>query len=200
VKQVPIPDTNIVVELFIYDCAGQSIFNQLEMTSKYYENASAVMTVYSIASRDSLLATAKWIAAVKAVQNSGVALIGAFVGNKAEFRDGSIDSRAEVGTQEGRESAEVQGMAYFETSAANNICVEEPFQHIAQEFYKRYNHSIYTSNSSYSVFVIYMRDSLQSKHLTRTHTPSGPPYPPSPLAGTRTLYRAADLEICRAVR
>jgi hypothetical protein len=35
VKQVPIPDTNTVVELFIYDCAGQSIFNQIEMNSKY---------------------------------------------------------------------------------------------------------------------------------------------------------------------
>ena len=34
-KQVPIPDTNAVVELYIFDCAGQSIFNQLEMNSKY---------------------------------------------------------------------------------------------------------------------------------------------------------------------
>jgi transport family protein 27 len=159
VKQVPIPDTNIVVELFIYDCAGQSIFNQLEMISKYYENASAVMSMYSIASRDSLHATSKWIAAVKAVQNSGVALIGAFVGNKCEFRDGSIDSRAEVGMQEGRESAEVQGMAYFETSAANNINVEEPFQYIAHEFYKRSipSHSI--------VYIVYMTLHDSAPHL-----------------------------------
>lgn len=35
VKQVPIPDTNYVVELFLYDCAGQSIFNQLDMNAKY---------------------------------------------------------------------------------------------------------------------------------------------------------------------
>ena len=34
-KQVPIPNTNAVVELYIFDCAGQSIFNQLEMNSKY---------------------------------------------------------------------------------------------------------------------------------------------------------------------
>ena len=34
-KQVPIPDTNAVVELYIFDCAGQSIFNQLEMNAKY---------------------------------------------------------------------------------------------------------------------------------------------------------------------
>lgn len=54
---------------------------------------------------------------VKAIQNSGVALVGAFVGNKCEFRDGSIDSRAEVDTLEARETAESLGMAYFESSA-----------------------------------------------------------------------------------
>jgi hypothetical protein len=35
VKQVPIPNTNYVVELFLYDCSGQSIFNQLDMNTKY---------------------------------------------------------------------------------------------------------------------------------------------------------------------
>lgn len=34
-KQLPIPDTNAIVELHMYDCAGQSIFNQVEMNSKY---------------------------------------------------------------------------------------------------------------------------------------------------------------------
>lgn len=35
VRQVPIPDTSAVVELFLFDCAGQSVFNQVEMNSKY---------------------------------------------------------------------------------------------------------------------------------------------------------------------
>ena len=35
VKQVPIPDTNAVVELYIFDCSGQSIFNHLEMNAKH---------------------------------------------------------------------------------------------------------------------------------------------------------------------
>ncbi len=34
-KQIPIPETNYIVELFLYDCAGQSIFNQLDFNSKY---------------------------------------------------------------------------------------------------------------------------------------------------------------------
>lgn len=56
---------------------------------------------------------------MKSIQNSGVALVGAFVGNKCEFRDGSIDSRAEVDTLEARELAESLGMAYFESSAVS---------------------------------------------------------------------------------
>jgi hypothetical protein len=62
---------------------------------------------------------------VKAAQNQGVNLIGAFVGNKCEFRDGSIDSRAEVDLLEAKGIAESLGMAYFETSAVrpNPVCL-----------------------------------------------------------------------------
>lgn len=30
IKSIPIPDSNVVVELYLFDCAGQSIFNQRE--------------------------------------------------------------------------------------------------------------------------------------------------------------------------
>jgi GTPase SAR1 family protein len=61
VKQVPIAGTNILVELYIYDCAGQSIFNQMGMNAKYFEGASAVMVVYDVSSVDSLKACPKWL-------------------------------------------------------------------------------------------------------------------------------------------
>ena len=51
------------------------------------------------------------------MQKSGAPLIGAFVGNKCDFRDGSLDSRAEVGVSEARAVAEAAGMKHFETSA-----------------------------------------------------------------------------------
>lgn len=31
VKEVPIPDTNVFVDLFLYDMAGQSVFNQVSV-------------------------------------------------------------------------------------------------------------------------------------------------------------------------
>lgn len=35
IKQIPIENTNVIVELYIFDSAGQSIFNQVEMNTKY---------------------------------------------------------------------------------------------------------------------------------------------------------------------
>lgn len=56
---------------------------------------------------------------MKSAQNQGSSLIGALVGNKCEFRDGSIDSRAEVDLLEAKETADSLGMTYFETSAVS---------------------------------------------------------------------------------
>lgn len=35
VKSVPIPDSNVIVELYLFDCAGQSIFNQLDFGTSH---------------------------------------------------------------------------------------------------------------------------------------------------------------------
>lgn len=88
VKQVPIPDTNTVVELYIHDCAGQSIFNQLEMNAKYFDGAAAALVVYDISSKESLQSCAKWVSALKAATKQP--FIGALVGNKCEFRDDKV--------------------------------------------------------------------------------------------------------------
>ena len=61
------------------------------------------------------------IIGLKAVQKSGAPLIGAVVGNKCDFRDGSLESRAEVGLSEARSVAEAMGMKHFETSAVSML-------------------------------------------------------------------------------
>eukprot|EP00981_Chlorochromonas_danica_P008235 scaffold2066_cov229-Ochromonas_danica.AAC.19 len=168
VKQVPIPDSNYIVELFIYDCAGQSIFNQLDMNSKYYEGAAAVVLVYSVASRESLQSTSKWFAsecpsihthshtldnflsnnltllctAVKAALPSNSNPISIIVGNKTDLRDGTLDSRAEVATYEASSFAANMALNHFDVSAANNTGVEEPFKYIAEEFVRRYQQEV----------------------------------------------------------
>ena len=86
---------------------------------------------------------------------SGPRLMGALVGNKSDFRDGSVESRAEVVREDARRLAVELGLAFFETSAvtapsyyllqsdnkfahqASNIGVEEPFKYLANQFYQR---------------------------------------------------------------
>jgi len=142
VKQVPIPDTNAVVELYVFDCAGQSIFNHVEMNAKYYENASAVMVVYDISSNESLNSCNKWLTSVRALRPMGPPLLGTLVGNKCELRDGQIDTRAEVVREDASRMAQDLGLAYFETSASSHINVDAPFKFIAEEFYKRYEDTV----------------------------------------------------------
>lgn len=140
-KQMPIPDTNVIVELYIYDCAGQSIFNQVEMNSKYvriifcaalhlhdvslltshvcqWENTSAVVVVYDISSPETLQSCNKWLGGVRALRPTGQRMLGVLVGNKADFRDDtSMDCRAEITKEEGQGAAKELGLQYFETSA-----------------------------------------------------------------------------------
>lgn len=138
-KQVPIPDTNIIVELYIFDCAGQSMFNQLGMNAKYYEDASAVMVVYDVSNHDSLKSCGKWLEGVKAARKGSqgqsmsqpvqTPIIGALVGNKKDYRIDRIesdrstspmrDSRVEVLRDEAQRISADLGLAFFEASAVN---------------------------------------------------------------------------------
>jgi small GTP-binding protein len=64
VKQVPIPDTNITVDLFLFDMAGQSIFNQRELLSRCWKDCSYIMCVFDISSRKTLQSCETWIQAI----------------------------------------------------------------------------------------------------------------------------------------
>ncbi len=56
---------------------------------------------------------------MRAVRPAGPPLIGALVGNKAEFREAVVasESRAEVAREDAARMASDLGLAYFETSA-----------------------------------------------------------------------------------
>ena len=104
--QVQIPETNASVELFLFDCAGQSIFNQKELSAKYWENTAFVMCVYDVSNRESFQSVQKWHMQVRSVRqtSSGGALPGVLVANKVDLREGGINARAVVDSQEVRHS------------------------------------------------------------------------------------------------
>lgn len=59
------------------------------------------------------------------------------VGNKADYRLDADDSRAEVDFKMAAKTARDMGLQYFETSAATNDKVDDPFKYIATEFLRR---------------------------------------------------------------
>mmetsp|Transcript_8884 Transcript_8884/g.8964 ORF Transcript_8884/g.8964 Transcript_8884/m.8964 type:complete len:227 (-) Transcript_8884:1020-1700(-) len=147
VKSVPFPDKNAVVEFYIFDCAGQSIFNQIEMNSKYFDGASAVLVVYDVGSLESLQSCAKWVAATRESRQGASLLEGVLLGNKSDYRDGTSDSRAEVVREDAVRLAQELKLTHFECSALGNTNIEEPFKFLAEQFYERYNNTVKRADS-----------------------------------------------------
>ena len=109
----------------MYDCAGASIFNQVEMNAKYYENAAAVAIVFDIGNRESLLSCRKWFTAIKTGAGTSTKIFGVLIGNKSDFRinDGSDDMRAEIQYEDGVRMAEELGLKYYEVSSVRLLCI-----------------------------------------------------------------------------
>merc|ERR1712025_1460965 len=58
VKKVSIPDSNVVVEMYIVDCGGFSVCQDL--MKPHWENANAIMLVYDVSSSDSFKNLTGW--------------------------------------------------------------------------------------------------------------------------------------------
>ena len=137
-KVVNIPDTNVAVELYLFDCAGQPIFNQLDHMSKHWDNTAQVMVCFDVSSRDSFASCAKWLQGVRATRPANP-IGGVLLANKIDLRE---NGRGVVESSEGVEFASANGLEYFECSALRGTQVEEPFNFVANEFYKKYEETV----------------------------------------------------------
>merc|ERR1711904_692434 len=116
VKQVDIPDTSTAVELYLFDCAGDPVFNQVEENASQYDQAGFLFVVYDVTREDSLP--------------------GVLVANKID-----LEERRVVDEQRGRDFAKENGLVYFETPALQGN-YEGPFKHVAMEFAKKYEETV----------------------------------------------------------
>lgn len=141
VKEVSIPDTNVTVDLFLYDVPGASTFHQRGLQSKHYNDASIVVCVFDVSSRKSFQSCAKWIQSVRSAQmdfpTNEIEVI--LVANKVDLREDKANgdvSRAEVEDAEGECFANDNGCRYFETSVANGYNLDTLVLHIATQIHK----------------------------------------------------------------
>jgi len=138
VKVVNIPETNSAVELYLFDTAGQSIFNQRELGAKYWENASMVAVVYDVSSRESFQSAAKWLQGVRAIRPNNP-IGGVLIANKIDLRETGRDV---VSSEEGEQFAQQNGLMYFECSAMQGTDVDAPFNFMADAFYRKYEEMV----------------------------------------------------------
>eukprot|EP00295_Goniomonas_pacifica_P049434 CAMPEP_0175923806 /NCGR_PEP_ID=MMETSP0108-20121206/14767_1 /TAXON_ID=195067 ORGANISM="Goniomonas pacifica, Strain CCMP1869" /NCGR_SAMPLE_ID=MMETSP0108 /ASSEMBLY_ACC=CAM_ASM_000204 /LENGTH=202 /DNA_ID=CAMNT_0017246831 /DNA_START=1 /DNA_END=610 /DNA_ORIENTATION=- len=147
-KNVAIPDSNVSVELFLFDTSGQGIFK--DMFPKFWESASCIMLVYDApAPRRSRIALSGWSKCEKLSKRDGSQAseecepakpflpVGVLVANKIDLED-----RMVIHANVGVEFAEQNGLEFFQCSAATNDNVEAPFQHLANNFHQAYEEKL----------------------------------------------------------
>lgn len=96
------------------------------MTASYYRGAHGIIIVYDVTERDTFDYVSQWMQEIEKFANDNVCKI--LVGNKIDL----VDKRV-VSKEEGEELAKHYGIHYIETSAKNNIAVEDSFITMAKQ-------------------------------------------------------------------
>lgn len=110
------------VKLQIWDTAGQERFRTI--TATYYRGTHGVVIVYDVSSGESFANVKRWLQEID--QNCEV-VNRILVGNKNDD-----PSRKVVLSEDAQKYADSMGIQLFETSAKNNINVEEMFRAITE--------------------------------------------------------------------
>lgn len=119
-------DNDVIVKMQIWDTAGQDRFRAI--TKNYYKGAHGIILMYDVTSTVSFNNIKNWVSQIKENTTEKVKIC--LVGNKID-----VDGR-KVTTQEGQKLATEYNMKFFETSARNNVNVEETFTYLTMEIYK----------------------------------------------------------------
>lgn len=130
VKKVSIPDTNVVVEMYIVDCGGFSVCQDL--LKPHWENANAVMLVYDVSNPDSFGNLASWYEQIKATRAES-AITGVVIASKTDL----CDRPGAVTAEQGQNFSHEKGLEFFEACATKGI-VDAPFHFLAEVFFQKY--------------------------------------------------------------
>mmetsp|Transcript_14655 Transcript_14655/g.20919 ORF Transcript_14655/g.20919 Transcript_14655/m.20919 type:complete len:206 (+) Transcript_14655:145-762(+) len=121
IKNIDIDDKR--VKLQIWDTAGQERFRTI--TTSYFRGAQGIVLVYDVTDRRSFESIRNWISQIQ--QHADVHVNKILVGNKCDMLDEKV-----VSSEEGQKLAKEFGMEFWESSAKNNVNVEQGFLSIAR--------------------------------------------------------------------
>ena len=119
-----ITQNNKNIKIQIWDTAGQERFKSI--TKSYYKGAKGAIIVYDITRRATFENVQEWFKDTKTMgDNTHLVLM--LVGNKCDL----VNER-QVSTEEGKKEAEMNGMAFMETSALDGSNITEAFELMAK--------------------------------------------------------------------
>ena len=119
-----ITQNNKNIKIQIWDTAGQERFKSI--TKSYYKGAKGAIIVYDITRRATFENVQEWFKDTKTMgDNTHLVLM--LVGNKCDL----VNER-QVSTEEGKKEAEMNGIAFMETSALDGTNITEAFELMAK--------------------------------------------------------------------
>ena len=116
-----------LIKLQIWDTAGQERFRTL--TKTYYHGSHGIILAYDVTNRLSFRNIRNWIKQIE--QNTQKNVTKLLIGNKCD-----LDFKRKVSFKEGKKLANEFRINFIETSAKENLNVDEAFNILAKEIIK----------------------------------------------------------------
>jgi len=112
------------IKLQIWDTAGQERFRTI--TTAYYRGAMGILLVYDATDERSFNNVASWMRQID--QHAPESVVSVLLGNKCDMHD-----ERRVDKERGQALAADYGIQFFETSAKENINIDEAFLNISTQ-------------------------------------------------------------------
>merc|ERR1712178_25431 len=134
--EVNVPDTDpaVVVELYLFDTAGQEMFKK--MAQDHWAGSAMVIFVYDVTNPTSFENLDAWYEAYKQIC-PGRQVTGCVVANKID-----LSERIQVPRESGEQFAQEHDLEFFDASAQENIKVDIPFLYVASRFKDLYDEKL----------------------------------------------------------
>jgi small GTP-binding protein len=127
-KEVKFKDLDTSVRFIIWDLAGQAQFQRI--WADYLTDSNAGIIIFDITNRESFESVKKWYNLITRVSRPTLVLI--LCGNKVDLKEQRV-----VSSEESKALARELGIFYMETSAKENIHINDVFEWIALQIIDR---------------------------------------------------------------
>ena len=121
---------NKTIKLQIWDTAGQERFRSV--LSSYFKGANGILLLYDITNVNSFKSLSNWLIEIEKNSSKNVKKI--LIGNKCDLND-----LRKIPINKGKEFADTYKMKFIETSAKNNVNINECFYILGKELINNLN-------------------------------------------------------------